>query len=113
MSIIPDLPPDGESGKRAVYSNQNRKPAVIATDPAGIPAELRNARRWVLWRLVWKPKKSGGGKWDKPPFQTNGRPAKSNDPTTWTTFAEAEAAFRRGGFDGLGVMLGDGFAGID
>jgi hypothetical protein len=75
--------------------------------PECIPASLRRLRRWVVWRWEWKPKKNGGeGGWDKPPKQTDGRDAKSNYPSTWTTFEEALAAHQNGRFDGVGVMLG-------
>jgi putative DNA primase/helicase len=54
-----------------------------------------------------------GDRWTKLPFQVSGRCAKSNDPSTWTTFERALAAYRGGGFDGLEFMLGDGWAGLD
>jgi len=34
----------------------------------------------------------------------NGRPAKANDPRTWTSFATAYAACQRGGCDGIGYV---------
>jgi hypothetical protein len=37
-------------------------------------------------------------------LQVNGRPAKANDPTTWTDFDTAYRAYRRGGFDGIGFV---------
>ena len=72
--------------------------------------EMKSATRWVLWRLVWKPKDK---RWTKVPFGKDAQAAKSNDPTTWTTFATELSACRAGGFDGVGFMLGDGFVGID
>lgn len=71
-----------------------------------IPAELRALRQWVLWKLV-------NGR--KVPMQTNGRAAKTNDPTTWASFAEVFAAHDRGGFDGIGFVFSkdDPFVGID
>ena len=101
------------SRKAALYSDPDRKPAVLPPDLDTVPGELRELPRWVLWCLVWKPKRAGGGKWDKPPFRSDGRAAKSNDPRTWTTFDTVAVAYRAGGFDGVGFCLGDGFAGID
>jgi hypothetical protein len=34
-------------------------------------------------------------------------------PETWASFDDAAAAYKRGGFDGVGFVLGDGFAGVD
>ena len=76
--------------------------------PEHVPEALLARRTWVLWRYVVRD-----GKKTKVPFQPDGRPAKANDPTTWVDYFTALNAFRRGGFDGLGVILGDGLAGID
>ena len=73
----------------------------------GIPACLRPVeakRRWCGWR--WEQR---GGKWDKPPRtviggRANGY-AKSDDPDTWATFAEAKAALDAGGVAGIGLQL--------
>src|SRR5262249_1077926 len=53
--------------------------------------------------------------WTKPPFQTNGNGAKSNDPTSWTTFSAAEAAYRDpdNRLDGLSFALTPPIIGID
>ena len=40
----------------------------------------------------------------KRPVQTDGRPASSTDPSTWSSFAEVQS----GAGDGFGVMLGGG-----
>jgi hypothetical protein len=101
---------DPRSHKARFYSDPTHRPVVLPPDLDAIPAELRAENRWVLWRLVWKPK---GRRWTKAPFRPDGRAAKSNDPTTWTTFDVAVAAYQAGGFDGIGFVLGDGFAGID
>lgn len=71
-------------------------------DLNSIPAELKARRQWVLSRR-------------KIPTQPSGVPAKSNDPTTWTTFDEVVAAYSRGGFDGIGYIFAedDPFCGID
>lgn len=74
-----------------------------------IPASMKAERRWVLWRFEQR-----NGKWTKSPINARtSTNAKSNDSTTWATFDEAVAAFRRGGVDGIGFMLGDGWSGID
>ena len=99
--------------KRAIYADPDHRPEVLPPDLDAIPQPLRNAFRWVLWRLVWKPNKNGGGKWDKVPYQINGQPAKSNDSQTWASFEAVATAYRAGGFDGVGFVLGGGFVGID
>lgn len=68
-------------------------------NPDGIPKELRDLTRWMLWR----------GK--KVPYQPNGSPASSTDPETWVTFDRAMAALPR--FDGIAFALGEPYFGID
>jgi len=99
--------------KRVFYSDPNAKPAIPAPEPDSIPHDLRAEARWVLWRLEWRDDRRGGGRWDKTPYQPCGRRARSNDPRTWTSFASTLAALDRGEFDGVGFVLGDGFAGVD
>ena len=76
----------------------------------GIPAEITDVSRWVLWR--WEQR---GGKWTKPPCQPDGTYAKSTDPSTWHDFATIRAAYHAGGFDGIGLVLcdDDDLVGID
>lgn len=72
------------------------------------------ARRWVLYRKEKRQNEDGKRKWTKIPYQINGRRAKSNDPRTWASYNEVlEAFISNGTYDGIGFMLGDGWAGID
>ena len=82
------------------------KPVALTVLVDNIPEVLRVESRWVNWRYEWD-----GERWMKPPYQPRGVSAKPNDPTTWSTFDAAVAA--RHSFDGIGFMLGDGWAGID
>lgn len=75
-----------------------------------IPDELKINAQWVNWRLV--PRKDGG-KPTKPPYQPDGRLAKTDDSSTWNTFSEvAEAAPQ---YDGIGLVLtkDDPYVGLD
>jgi putative DNA primase/helicase len=75
---------------------------------AALPAALRMLPRWVCWRYERRK-----GKSTKVPVRPDGRAARSNDPATWVSFAEAcAAALDRDGW-GIGFMLGDGVVGID
>jgi putative DNA primase/helicase len=67
-----------------------------------IPTELRSRAHWVVWR--WEIRK---GKWNKPPYQLNGKLAKANDPATWVSFEAANEAFESGAYDGIGFVLTD------
>ena len=73
-----------------------------------IPAALIERRAWVLWKYEHR-----NGKATKVPYQPDGRPARVNDSTTWTDYESAREALERGKFDGLGIVLGDGLAGLD
>jgi primase-polymerase (primpol)-like protein len=86
------------------------KPAILRVRVDPIPAELRAEPRWVVWKLV-----SRDGRWTKAPFRASdpSTPASSTDPATWGTFAHALAAYNAGRCDGIGFVLGDGWAGLD
>jgi len=79
-----------------------------------VPEELKRQRRWVCW--AYEERK---GKRTKVPFiagpasRRDGGPrrASTRDPRTWRAFADAVANSDR--FEGIGFVLGDGFAGID
>lgn len=70
--------------------------------PESIPAELKAIPRWLLWKLEQR-----NGKPTKTPYQVSGALAKVNDPTTWTDFDSALAAYLKGGFSGVGIALSD------
>lgn len=67
-----------------------------------VPARLRERNQWILWRYEETDRKV--------PYQVNGRRAKSNDPTTWSSFDVAHAAG-----DQLGFVFApdDGLFGLD
>ena len=67
-------------------------------------SDLRDERVWVAWD------DEDGRKVPKSPRGGN---ARSNDPSTWGTYAEAEAVRARNGYSGVGLMLTDGYIGID
>ncbi|MFM9965082.1 MAG: hypothetical protein ACKV2Q_28100 [Planctomycetaceae bacterium] len=76
-----------------------------------IPEELKALKQWCLWKTVVRD-----GLSTKMPFQANGQPAKSNDPTTWTSFdkAWAECAIPKK-WSGIGFVFSadDPYCGID
>ncbi|MBX9901626.1 MAG: hypothetical protein K2Y28_12660 [Burkholderiaceae bacterium] len=84
------------------------KPEPLRVDFSRIPKSLLDYPHWVLWRYVQKD-----GRWTKPPFQTNEKFAKTNDSRTHATFEQVAAAYGRGGFDGIGLVLRHGLCGID
>ncbi len=62
-----------------------------------LPQELTALDQWVAWR-------SENG--TKVPINARtGEKAKSNDSSTWSTFAEACTALQRGTYDGIGFMF--------
>src|ERR1700730_7601433 len=83
---------------------------VLNLNPAAIPGDMREARRWVVWNLETRH-----GKPTKVPYQAvcPSVCASSIDATTWSAFDTAQAALADGKADGLGFVLGDGFAGVD
>lgn len=72
------------------------------------PSQLLDKNNWVRWRYV-----DGDPEPRKVPFQKNGKPAKSNDPTTWTAYDDALAGLN-GTDAGLGFVFdGSGICGVD
>jgi putative DNA primase/helicase len=78
--------------------------------PENIPEELTERPQWVCWRLEER-----GSKMTKVPFTPTGWRASSTDLMTWTTCAEALAAYERGHYDGIGFVFSsaDPYVGID
>lgn len=72
--------------------------------------DLKAAKNWVCWKRVTRD-----GKTTKPPYNPRtGYGAKTNDPSTWSTYEEAKAAHERGEYDGIGfVFTNTDFFGID
>ena len=68
--------PSGEEPNNSNSNNNNTQQIDVNT----IPGCLAEMRRWHHWKFV-----NGS----KIPFQVTGEPAKSDDPTTWTTLDEA------------------------
>ena len=80
----------------------------------GIPEELKQQQRWLLWRAV--PKADKPGKTDKPPHCAHdGKAADVKDALAWAAFTTATKKLTKGNghFAGLGFALGEGWAGID
>lgn len=75
---------------------------------SSLPSTLRDCTRWVVWRYETRD-----GKQTKVPKRPNGWPARVNDPTTWSALSDVLDALGTGRFDGFGIVLGDGLAGID
>jgi hypothetical protein len=69
-----------------------------------IPGALLTLPRWILWREVVRR-----GVKTKVPFTIHNRAADATKPTDWAGVADAMAVLERlpGGFDGLGIVLGD------
>src|SRR5271166_1072564 len=70
------------------------------------PKELRDLRQWCVWKYVERD-----GRVTKLPFQTNGKPAESDNPKTWNTYKAVIAT--REQFDGIGVFFAPPHAGVD
>jgi hypothetical protein len=88
------------------------KPRTYNADLAHLPSALvplTEEQRWVVWPWERRTTKSGKEKWTKPPRQARNprRNARSNDPSTWGSYAAAVAAVAAGNADGIGYMLKD------
>ena len=73
-----------------------------------IPQELKGQQIWVLWK-----KEQRGDKETKIPYQPSGVKAKSNDPSTWSSWGEVLGAYAKGGFDGVGACVVSPYVFVD
>src|SRR5579862_2888990 len=75
---------------------------------------LQTRPQWVCWR---KEQRTGNtGKPTKIPYDPRtGKRAEVNNPTTWTSYAQARTAWKRQPqrYDGIGFMFHDDITGID
>ena len=93
----------------------------MTRDYSKVPQELKELKRWCVFRLVPSgkpdPKRPGKEKFEKPPFQSlhpeYGCSSMNSDH--WSTFDQAVACVNdsKNKMDGIGFVLGDGFAGAD
>ena len=79
-----------------------------------IPAELTGHPQWVCWKAI----KRDNGKTDKKPINPHtGELAKTNDPSTWGSYADTVTYYRRqkNNLAGIGFVFAkkDPYAGID
>lgn len=72
------------------------------------PDAIQKRPYWVVWKAVPR-----GERITKIPYQPNGQPAESNDPSTWSEFTACVAAYQTGKWDGIGCMIRDPFCAVD
>ena len=82
-----------------------RPPRPPAPDVENIPLELKLQIRWLCWRYSDRPNKRG--KYGKIPFTIADKQAKYTDSASWLPFAAALQQYQRGGYDGIGIVLGE------
>lgn len=76
--------------------------------------DLKSRDRWCSWQYEQRTNANGETKTTKTPKDAKtGANASTTDRATWSSYDAATAAVQRFDFDGVGFMLGDGFAGID
>jgi hypothetical protein len=88
-------------------------PTTLPVNAQGIPTQLQLRRHWVMWLWEERHKKDGTSNWTKVPYTINGAKASSTNPKTWTTFENVIAAYQKGGWAGVGIVLTDKLHGID
>lgn len=106
----------GKRYPRIDKQDRDVKPKRSDVETEHIPEELGNLPRWVCWK--WELRESKGKpKWTKPLVDVRtGGYAKCNDPSTWATYSEAMASFRRhADYAGVGFVFcgDDSIMGVD
>lgn len=88
----------------------------ITCKPQKLPLELRTFPHWVVWKLLPDPTPNDPKHTKKMPYSpVTGIEAKASCPETWGTYEQAVAAFKKGGYAGLGFEFhtDDPFMGFD
>jgi hypothetical protein len=84
--------------------NQILEMAMLKPKFENFPKELQRYDQWVVWK---------GKKIPYDPTRPNSK-ANVNDPYSWGSFNQADAAYSEGGWLGVGfVLTGNGIAGVD
>ena len=78
-------------------------------DIKNIPALLKSSCRFC----VWKFEKRNGQKTKMPYNPANGDRARINDPHTFADFKTTLVSYAMGGYDGIGVAVGNGIGAFD
>lgn len=89
------------------------RPQALPVDFESIPQDLKDIPRWVLWRNSPRTKPDGTKTWAKVPMTCSGAAASSTDPKTWATYDDVADEVIFGGYDGIGLILGEDVHGID
>jgi primase-polymerase (primpol)-like protein len=87
------------------------RPHALPVNIGNIPAVLIARPQWVTWRYEWRHRK-----WTKVPKNPDrGNNARTDDPATWGTFAQALRSYQDHQMEGIGFVFSsdDPFAGID
>src|SRR4051812_13851475 len=93
----------GETEGIVTTSSAPPRPARSVLTVDAFPAPLRGRDQWACFRYGFRD-----GSWTKIPKQPNRENAKSNDPTTWSSFKDALAAFEADQwFDGIGYIFSE------
>jgi hypothetical protein len=109
---------DEKSKSNPIIPNKPISPGVHSD----IPDELKQQKRWCVWKYEWRENSQGVFKWTKPPYQSWVDPgvkhqeAKSDDPRTWSSFEQALRFYEahQNELAGIGVMLlHSGYTGLD
>lgn len=82
------------------------RPPLLVPNPDGVPAQMRQAKRWAPWRAVWNEKKK---KYEKIPHRA-ARPEyglSNKNVTGWVSFDEAMAVYKAhpDKFSGIGYLM--------
>jgi hypothetical protein len=84
--------------------DQIMEPAMLQPQFDNFPKELQRHHQWVVWK---------GKKIPYDPTRLKSK-ANVNDPYSWGSFNQADAAYSEGGWLGVGfVLTGNGIAGVD
>lgn len=100
-----EFPEHEGRGRRRRYCSPACKMRARRREEAMPPSEMMMQDRWVRWKRIRRADRV-----TKMPVQVDGTPASSTDPDTWNGYPPVADSTVG---DGMGFVLGDGYACID
>ena len=87
---------------QTMKSRPPQKPKLLEVDVEGLPSELVELKKWVIWKLIWN-----GKKWDKIPVDpVSGHNVDHQSEKGRCTLGQAFTLLQADKCDGIGFSLG-------
>ncbi len=88
-------------------SQDLNRPTPLDVNDAGIPDELKARDQWLNWAYEERTDARGDSRFTKVPKMPSRKPASTTDRSTWSSYDDCYAAYRKGDADGIGIVIAE------